>query len=850
MAGATEASLLDCEMSIKTARLEKQYEKAIADSARLLDTERDRVRRMEHLLLQFDRDALWSQLDQANERLLGFTRVQSEARLQLDEAFQEIDRLDQYVQASSSEIERLKEELATLHNTSRGYSTLLTEKLHLSRELSNLKSELERLQTQDSSQQAMVAEKHAMERQLNSLELQLENEKHSHERTRAKSSAQAAQITTLTCKIEELQSDVTREQRAKQQHERDGKQQNAGWEKERSVLEGKLETLRGQLRSTKDKLQEAQHDLQQRRSNIRGSEGDGAEPRSRMVPLQRPGPSADPYGGVTIATPGAVRVQEKPKRQSALPGDKSAFSITPFLNRTGAAPRDTSMSSDVDEEEIEQAVKESHTSMRKPGGADDPSDPELSPSDSAGPTRALTKAKAGKTKPLARVGPPAASKVAKESKQHLSHPVRNIPLAEPEDQLHDGLAEQGPAKAKRRKLGSQRERNLFEDEDENEDIPDLRKPGRKLTLGAGRSSVLAAPLSSAASGGDRLARGGGFGAAVGFSPLKRDRMRYALGARQVERVSASRAGRFCRQNTFPSSSAKARPPLSSYYVMFTFSSAQPRAVWGLGLFGQIRQASSKRWQARQHKDQFTREATVQGLKSRAAFKLLQIDEKYRIFRSGQTVVDLGYAPGSWSQVAASRTQPNGRVLGVDIIPAQPPKGVSTIQGNFLAPQVQAYIQEFLRNPNRGRPRQAGAIDDANPSLLEPASNADADAARTADERQERTVDVVLSDMSAPWHQTSGFWKRSLSNPYNRMMNTSGNNFRDHAGSMDLCHSALRFSSDVLKAGGHFVCKFYQGAEDKELEKQLKDLFQKVHRLKPESSRSVRLVFSQAPLAIS
>lgn len=127
-----------------------------------------------------------------------------------------------------------------------------------------------------------------------------------------------------------------------------------------------------------------------------------------------------------------------------------------------------------------------------------------------------------------------------------------------------------------------------------------------------------------------------------------------------------------------------------------------------------------------------------------------------------------------------RTRPHGRVLGVDIIPAQPPKGVSTIQGNFLAPEIQAYIQEFLRNPNRGRPRQAGVLDDATGSLLEP--GVVSDAART-DEKLERTVDVVLSDMCEPWYQTSGFWKRSLSDPYRRMMNTSGNNFRDHAGSM-------------------------------------------------------------------
>ncbi|CAG7917421.1 unnamed protein product [Penicillium olsonii] len=229
------------------------------------------------------------------------------------------------------------------------------------------------------------------------------------------------------------------------------------------------------------------------------------------------------------------------------------------------------------------------------------------------------------------------------------------------------------------------------------------------------------------------------------------------------------------------------------------------------LVGQVRQASSKRWQARQQKDQFTKEAAVQGLKSRAAFKLLQ--------------------------VAANRTQPHGRVLGVDLIPAQPPKGVSTIQGNFLAAEIQTYIRDFLRDPERGRPRQPG-LGEPTPSLLEPKPDESAGGKDGQDKILERTVDVVLSDMSAPWHQTSGFWKRSLSAPYNRMMNTSGVTFRDHAGSMDLCNAALRFSTDVLKTGGHFVCKFYQGAEDKELEMQLKALFKKVHRLKPESSRSV------------
>ncbi|CEJ62424.1 hypothetical protein PMG11_10923 [Penicillium brasilianum] len=518
MAGASEVSPLDCEMSLKTVRLEKEYEKAIADSARLLDTERDRVRRMEYLLLQFERDSLQSKLDQANDRIHGLTLAESEARLQLEEAFQEIDSLDQSVQASSSEIQRLTQELSALNNTSTSYGMLQTEKIQLSRELSNTKSKLERLQAQNTSHQATVAEKQAMERQLNAVELQLENEKNSHERTRVKISEQATQITSLSTKIEELQNELARGQRENKHRERDDQQQNAGWEKERSVLEGKIETLRKQLRSTKDKLQEAQHDLQRRRSNARSNEVDDGEAGSRRVPLQRPGPSAESHGvGMIIATPGAVRVQEKPKRQSALPGDKSAFSITPFLNRTGPAPRDTPISSDMDEDEVKQAIKQSRAALRKPSVVDESKNRDSSPGE-----QLPAKAQSTTAKSRARTAKPATSKVARELNQPASRPTSKVSLDAPEEPSNDPPPEQGQAKTKRRKLGAQRERSLFEDEDD-EDILGLRKP-RKLALGGGRQSVLAAPLSTS-SGGDILARGGGFGAARAFSPLKRDRMR-------------------------------------------------------------------------------------------------------------------------------------------------------------------------------------------------------------------------------------------------------------------------------------------------------------------------------------
>ncbi|KAI1331823.1 23S ribosomal RNA methyltransferase [Xylariaceae sp. FL0255] len=258
-------------------------------------------------------------------------------------------------------------------------------------------------------------------------------------------------------------------------------------------------------------------------------------------------------------------------------------------------------------------------------------------------------------------------------------------------------------------------------------------------------------------------------------------------------------------------------------------------------------SSNSRWKQRQGQDYFAREAKVQGLKSRAAFKLLEMDSKYKFFRRGQTVVDLGYAPGSWSQVAVERTKPNGRVVGIDLIPAQPPKGVSTIQGNFLSPVVQNlvkdYLAEFVQRRKATAKQEVKTEEGEDLAILEKPSYIDSERAESVESDHEvvaddgKLVDIVLSDMSAPWLQTSGFSSNTLSNPFRRMMNTSGMSFRDHAGSMDLCLAALKFASDTLRTGGHFVCKFYQGAEDKELEMKLKKMFAKVHREKPDSSRN-------------
>ncbi|KAH9892243.1 FtsJ-like methyltransferase-domain-containing protein [Xylariomycetidae sp. FL2044] len=344
----------------------------------------------------------------------------------------------------------------------------------------------------------------------------------------------------------------------------------------------------------------------------------------------------------------------------------------------------------------------------------------------------------------------------------------------------------------------------------------------------------------------------------GFQSIKGLSLATLVLMRALSSISEPHHGRLVRSIAAAAVAAPVKPFIAPARPV-TFPPHQP-IQYSAAAGGPRWSSSNSRWKQRQGNDFYSREAKVKGLKSRAAFKLLEMDSRYKLFKRGQTVVDLGYAPGSWSQVAVERTKPNGRVVGIDILPAQPPKGVSTIQGNFLSPQVQNLVKEYLVEyaPARRSPKTAAAgaaaadeqanDDEAATAILERPSYIDTERAAgvhhhggkdqgLAENQEGKLVDIVLSDMSEPWMQTAGFSSNTLTNPYHRMMNTSGMGFRDHAGSMDLCYAALQFASDTLRTGGHFVCKFYQGAEDKDLFLQLKKMFTKVHREKPDSSRS-------------
>jgi 23S rRNA (uridine2552-2'-O)-methyltransferase len=192
-----------------------------------------------------------------------------------------------------------------------------------------------------------------------------------------------------------------------------------------------------------------------------------------------------------------------------------------------------------------------------------------------------------------------------------------------------------------------------------------------------------------------------------------------------------------------------------------------------------RKTASTRWLQRQLNDPYVEEAKRRGYRSRAAFKLIQIDDKYRFLKPGMTVVDLGAAPGGWSQIAVERVgsaEGRGQVLAVDVAAIEPLPGVEVLALDVSAENAVAAIRAGLRG---GR------------------------------------ADVVLSDMASP---------------------ATGHRATDHLRVIALVEAALDLAEDVLKPGGTFLAKVFQGGAGGELVARLKRSFAKVQHVKPKASR--------------
>ncbi len=193
-----------------------------------------------------------------------------------------------------------------------------------------------------------------------------------------------------------------------------------------------------------------------------------------------------------------------------------------------------------------------------------------------------------------------------------------------------------------------------------------------------------------------------------------------------------------------------------------------------------RSASSQRWLERQLNDPYVAAARREGYRSRAAFKLIEIDDRAHLLGPGRRVVDLGAAPGGWSQVAAARVRSaegRGQVVAIDFLPVDPLPGVEILQLDFMDASAPERLRALLRG---GR------------------------------------ADVVISDMAAQG---------------------TGHTRTDHLRIMGLAEAAADFACDVLEKGGAFVCKVFQGGTERELLDRLKRAFTSVRHVKPPASRS-------------
>jgi len=192
-----------------------------------------------------------------------------------------------------------------------------------------------------------------------------------------------------------------------------------------------------------------------------------------------------------------------------------------------------------------------------------------------------------------------------------------------------------------------------------------------------------------------------------------------------------------------------------------------------------RKASSTQWLQRQLNDPYVREAKRLGYRSRAAFKLAELDDRFRLLKPGLRVVDLGAAPGGWTQIAVQRVgseRGKGFVLGIDILNMPPIAGATLLHADFTAAETPARIKAALGGP----------------------------------------ADIVLSDMAA---------------------SATGHGQTDHLKIVALAEAAYDFATEILAPGGSLVCKVYQGGAEGELLQRLKRDFADIRHAKPPASRS-------------
>ena len=225
-------------------------------------------------------------------------------------------------------------ELNSLQSVTMDSTKLLTEKLMLTRELSSLKPEVDHLRSQAASHQCLVAERLSLQRQLNMLQVEMENEKHLTGRTDARERKLREDEARLEAQMEKLRADLGNERRERLKAEEEAQVKSHEWENKVIMLESRLGTFRSKLKASKDKLKEAQTKLHGAGAVSNNSSNSSAF--STCVPNLRKRVASRIDEDTMIGTPGDPPAAKKSKRATTMIGEKSTFSITPFLNRTAS----------------------------------------------------------------------------------------------------------------------------------------------------------------------------------------------------------------------------------------------------------------------------------------------------------------------------------------------------------------------------------------------------------------------------------------------------------------------------------------------------------------------------------
>ena len=227
----------------------------------------------------------------------------------------------------------------SLHGVTKDSTRLLTEKLTLSRELTSLKPELEHLRSQASTNQSLLSEKLSLQRQLSSLQVELANEKRNMEKILAKEDRQQAEDSRLGKQLENLKTELAKEKRERQNLEREAQKENGEWENTKTNLESRLDAFRNKLKTTKEQLKDSQAALQRAQVSASTAQKEPAKAAGANKISRKRG-LAEVEADTMIGTPGILPPPKRGNRASTLPGDKSTFSITPFLNRTASVAPD------------------------------------------------------------------------------------------------------------------------------------------------------------------------------------------------------------------------------------------------------------------------------------------------------------------------------------------------------------------------------------------------------------------------------------------------------------------------------------------------------------------------------